>query len=66
MQTAFGTSGTMASFSKRDLKKKKACADKGITLITIPYWYVERGQGIKDDIEGVRTKEDEAKEMFVT
>lgn len=36
---AFGPSGTTALYLERDLKKKKLCTSRGITLVSIPFWY---------------------------
>lgn len=54
IHAAFGPSGTMALYSERDLKKKKACAENGITLVIIPYWCVTgegkvKGEGVNGE-----------------
>eukprot|EP01124_Arcella_intermedia_P012701 TRINITY_DN19044_c0_g2_i1.p1 TRINITY_DN19044_c0_g2~~TRINITY_DN19044_c0_g2_i1.p1 ORF type:complete len:446 (+),score=129.38 TRINITY_DN19044_c0_g2_i1:700-2037(+) len=36
---AYGPTGTVSLYTKRDIKKKETCKEKGITLITIPYWW---------------------------
>lgn len=36
---AFGPSGTAGLYSERDLLKSSLCQMRGITLITIPYWW---------------------------
>eukprot|EP01126_Amoeba_proteus_P062279 TRINITY_DN8440_c0_g1_i18.p1 TRINITY_DN8440_c0_g1~~TRINITY_DN8440_c0_g1_i18.p1 ORF type:complete len:473 (-),score=86.32 TRINITY_DN8440_c0_g1_i18:2687-4105(-) len=36
---AYGPNGTTAMYKERDLKKKQACFENGITLVAVPYWW---------------------------
>lgn len=44
IHSAFGASGNKLLYSERDRQKQMVCAEKGITLAIIPYWYVDEGQ----------------------
>eukprot|EP01124_Arcella_intermedia_P022228 TRINITY_DN3269_c0_g1_i6.p1 TRINITY_DN3269_c0_g1~~TRINITY_DN3269_c0_g1_i6.p1 ORF type:complete len:532 (-),score=121.07 TRINITY_DN3269_c0_g1_i6:292-1683(-) len=37
--SAYGPSGSLALYAQRDERKKQACREMGITLITVPYWW---------------------------
>jgi hypothetical protein len=38
--TAYGTGSTSKMFIERDEEKKRMCLEKGVSLISIPYWYL--------------------------
>eukprot|EP01124_Arcella_intermedia_P030929 TRINITY_DN6874_c0_g1_i9.p1 TRINITY_DN6874_c0_g1~~TRINITY_DN6874_c0_g1_i9.p1 ORF type:complete len:232 (-),score=75.82 TRINITY_DN6874_c0_g1_i9:30-725(-) len=42
--SAFGP--TLSLYNERDLKKKTSCTAKGITLITIPYWWDQQKESL--------------------
>eukprot|EP01124_Arcella_intermedia_P026011 TRINITY_DN4792_c0_g1_i1.p1 TRINITY_DN4792_c0_g1~~TRINITY_DN4792_c0_g1_i1.p1 ORF type:complete len:410 (-),score=76.14 TRINITY_DN4792_c0_g1_i1:20-1249(-) len=35
----FSVFNSLASYIKRDIKKKQRCIERGITLVTVPYWW---------------------------
>eukprot|EP01124_Arcella_intermedia_P024109 TRINITY_DN3987_c0_g2_i2.p1 TRINITY_DN3987_c0_g2~~TRINITY_DN3987_c0_g2_i2.p1 ORF type:complete len:480 (-),score=120.91 TRINITY_DN3987_c0_g2_i2:412-1851(-) len=39
LHSAFGPNGMVSLYMDRDNKKKTTCAERGITLATIPYWW---------------------------
>eukprot|EP01124_Arcella_intermedia_P028018 TRINITY_DN5608_c0_g1_i1.p1 TRINITY_DN5608_c0_g1~~TRINITY_DN5608_c0_g1_i1.p1 ORF type:complete len:508 (+),score=131.08 TRINITY_DN5608_c0_g1_i1:7-1530(+) len=44
--SAYGPSGTLSLYSKRDEKKKQSCLEKGITLVTVPYWWDRKKESL--------------------
>jgi hypothetical protein len=39
VHNAYGLGSTSKMFFERDQEKKKLCAEKGVFLVCIPYWY---------------------------
>jgi hypothetical protein len=40
IHTAYGTGSTTKMFFERDQEKKRICQEKGVYLVSIPYWYI--------------------------
>eukprot|EP01126_Amoeba_proteus_P062281 TRINITY_DN8440_c0_g2_i1.p1 TRINITY_DN8440_c0_g2~~TRINITY_DN8440_c0_g2_i1.p1 ORF type:complete len:587 (-),score=81.09 TRINITY_DN8440_c0_g2_i1:266-2026(-) len=51
---AYGPNGTTAMYKERDLKKKIACAEKGITLVEIPYWWDGQEESLASTLHVLR------------
>eukprot|EP01124_Arcella_intermedia_P027633 TRINITY_DN5449_c0_g2_i2.p1 TRINITY_DN5449_c0_g2~~TRINITY_DN5449_c0_g2_i2.p1 ORF type:complete len:371 (-),score=109.93 TRINITY_DN5449_c0_g2_i2:114-1226(-) len=42
----YGPAGTLGLYARRDLKKKERCLEKGITLVTVPYWWDRKKESL--------------------
>eukprot|EP01124_Arcella_intermedia_P024198 TRINITY_DN4020_c1_g1_i1.p1 TRINITY_DN4020_c1_g1~~TRINITY_DN4020_c1_g1_i1.p1 ORF type:complete len:339 (-),score=72.03 TRINITY_DN4020_c1_g1_i1:1123-2139(-) len=46
--------GAMILYSKRDIKKKEACDEKGISLAIIPYWWDKKKESLLSTLSQIR------------